>query len=375
MEVLSSFTYLLGQSASAAVPQETDAQVAVDEHPNLPTEVPKPSFLDWLETLLPFKLPRIPLPQTARNLDKSAARLFDALGTNAVARVDSSTNRHNALSRASTAYIELGTKEITGAPQSELSQRALSYVLNEATLRQNNREAILQIAAEELHDAPPEIEAIAEIEDDWLNQFSRFASEKSDADIQRLWGRILAGEIRSPGSVKLRTLATLSSFDREDAIFTHDFLSKAVNRQFILASLLEGPEAYRNYLKADELALIGSKSASKTTVDPGVTGLFEFGSEGLVVISDRSVSITCTVYPLTTLGIALCNYIHASTPDADEFQKLKDQFKRDGLTVWAGAASVSPDGRITIAREELVWPVDQDGEPPAQSASDGDRGD
>ena len=35
----------------------------------------KPSLAEWLGSLLPFKIPHISLPQTAKNLDKSAARL------------------------------------------------------------------------------------------------------------------------------------------------------------------------------------------------------------------------------------------------------------------------------------------------------------
>ena len=53
--------------------------------------------------------------------------------------------------------------------------------------------------------------ADADISADWLNYFSDIAAQKSDPEMQRLMGRILAGEIRKPGSFSPMTINVLST--------------------------------------------------------------------------------------------------------------------------------------------------------------------
>ena len=55
------------------------------------------------------------------------------------------------------------------------------------------------------------------IEDDWLNSFEKEASQKSTEEMQLLFGRILAGEIRKPGSFSIRAVKILSELDQSTA--------------------------------------------------------------------------------------------------------------------------------------------------------------
>ena len=55
------------------------------------------------------------------------------------------------------------------------------------------------------------------IEDDWLNSFEKEASQKSAEEMQLLFGRILAGEIRKPGSFSIKAVKILSELDRSAA--------------------------------------------------------------------------------------------------------------------------------------------------------------
>lgn len=336
--------------------QEPELQESSDSPTKLPALPDKPNLTEWLESFLPFRLPRIPLPQTAKNLDKSAARLVEAVGINAIARVDSSTSRQNALAKASATFIDLGTNQIEKGTSTELNERALTYVLNEAKLEQRNREAILRVAAEELHDSLTEVDARAEIDEDWLNLFSRFASDKSNADIQRLWGRILAGEIRSPGSIKLRTLSTLSTFDKEDANFAYDVLRQAVNKEFIIAEVINDPGYYEIYLKAHELDLIGTLSSMTVDIQEGLAEVLTIGSVGIAVHAREDASVSFEAYPLTTLGITLCGYIHASEPSPRCFDKLVQQFRKNDLVVWKGPKLEGDGRRAVIKLGEQIWP-------------------
>ena len=66
---------------------------------------------------------------------------------------------------------------------------------------------------------------IGDISDDWLNQFRDVACQKSSEEAQDLFSKVLAGEIRKPGSFSLRALTTLSDMDQNVATIFNAFCS------------------------------------------------------------------------------------------------------------------------------------------------------
>jgi hypothetical protein len=60
------------------------------------------------------------------------------------------------------------------------------------------------------------------VEDDWITNFFDKSRIVSDADMQRLWARVLAGEANTPGSFSKRTVNLLADLDKRDAeLFTN----------------------------------------------------------------------------------------------------------------------------------------------------------
>jgi hypothetical protein len=72
---------------------------------------------------------------------------------------------------------------------------------------------------------PPE----REIEEDWLFAWQEYAGRVSTEDLQQLWGKILAGEIKSPGSHSIRTLDCLKGISKTEA----ELISKLA--EFVIA--------------------------------------------------------------------------------------------------------------------------------------------
>ena len=66
------------------------------------------------------------------------------------------------------------------------------------------------------------------INDDWLNNFENEARPKSTEDMQTLFGRILAGEIRKPGSYSIRTVKVLSQLDQNVAVLFKKLCSMCI---------------------------------------------------------------------------------------------------------------------------------------------------
>ena len=100
-----------------------------------------------------------------------------------------------------------------------LSVAVARSFMNEHGLKLENRASVVQAALDDLCKNPPLVDnsPAADIGVDWLNQFAEIASLKSDPDMQILMGKILAGEIRKPGSFSPLSIAILATLTREVA--------------------------------------------------------------------------------------------------------------------------------------------------------------
>jgi len=68
-----------------------------------------------------------------------------------------------------------------------------------------------------------------DIEDDWLYSWREYAGRVSASELQELWGRILAGEFKNPGSYSYRTMEFLKGLSKAEA----ELIGKLA--QFIIA--------------------------------------------------------------------------------------------------------------------------------------------
>ena len=68
----------------------------------------------------------------------------------------------------------------------------------------------------------------SKVDQDWATSFVENARLVSDEAMQELWARILAGEINKPGKYSIRTLNTLKSMGRNEAMVFKNFCSKLV---------------------------------------------------------------------------------------------------------------------------------------------------
>ena len=80
--------------------------------------------------------------------------------------------------------------------------------------RQSNIAAVIGQAAQELGDKEVQDHAV---DHDWTARFFNDVQDVSSEEMQRLWAKILAGEVESPGSASLRTMSILKGLDRGTA--------------------------------------------------------------------------------------------------------------------------------------------------------------
>ena len=91
--------------------------------------------------------------------------------------------------------------------------------------RQANIVAVVGRAALELVDSSvPAVEP----DHDWTARFFGEVQDVSSADMQVLWGRVLAGEVRTPGTISMRALGILKDLDATAARLFSRLCSAAV---------------------------------------------------------------------------------------------------------------------------------------------------
>jgi len=111
----------------------------------------------------------------------------------------------------------------------ETAQRAIEVLVRKEYRKQDNRKAVATAMIEDMRDHVSDASVSysslpkAELDEDWLNVFERYAEDASSDRLQGLWGRVLAGEVRKPGRFSTRTLRFLSEFSQADALTFEDF--------------------------------------------------------------------------------------------------------------------------------------------------------
>jgi Protein of unknown function (DUF2806) len=120
-----------------------------------------------------------------------------------------------ARSKISTAVGKAGARKAADTPA--IVDRALERLYAEQLRYQENREAVARQTIELLSDSALDAQARGaqsqEPSADWLNVFSGYAEKASSDVLRQHWARILAREIRAPGSFSLATLLMLSIVD------------------------------------------------------------------------------------------------------------------------------------------------------------------
>ena len=100
--------------------------------------------------------------------------------------------------------------------EADTYDRIQDRLLNKETKRQRNIDTVASIAAEELKDE----QTVSEepVNEDWSTRYFNIVEDISDNEMQTLWGRILAGEVKKPNSYSLRTLEFLKNLSKNEAL-------------------------------------------------------------------------------------------------------------------------------------------------------------
>ena len=178
----------------------------------------------------------IPAPVT-RNLFKAFGQLCSAAIDFPVAFLSGMADERRAETEARIKLINTTAAQIAHQMQidPEYARVAVQKFGHRVLREQVNLDMISQEAAIDIRDASHSIdqseqeESGTTISDDWLNAFETEARQKSTEEMQVYFGKVLAGEIRKPGSFSTRTVKILASLDQEIANHFARFCSMCIS--------------------------------------------------------------------------------------------------------------------------------------------------
>lgn len=155
----------------------------------------------------------------------------------------------------------------------------------------------------------PPIEKVSE---DWLLRWRNCAANVSSDELQSLWGKVLAGEVKNPGRYSLRTLEFLRNLSQDEAMAIEK-LSPFVVSNIVFRgdkALLESEGINFSLLLAmQELGIVSGVGGlgleitwSSVVQDRFELALVSYGRALMVKHIDPAKALKVPVYQLTALG-------------------------------------------------------------------------
>lgn len=168
-----------------------------------------------------------------------------------------------------------------------------------------------------------------EVDEDWVSRFFDSVQDVSNDDMQKLWGRILAGEIKQPNSFSLRCMDTLSKMTRQEAMLFESLRPYIIQYGGTWAIIKDEDlnEKYEiNYEKILAMAECGLMDSSATMtltikVQNQCPLKIIYGGELLKTSNEDERKIVFPIYKLTQTGTELLNIIDEKN-NASYFQDV-----------------------------------------------------
>lgn len=138
-----------------------------------------------------------------------------------------------------------------------LEERTQERIHFQEAKRQINIENVTAYAAEELRNEQPV--SNESLDEDWTSRFFKIAEEVSNEEMQALWGKILAGEIKQPKTYSLRTLELIRNLSKDEAntfIKVSNFAIKAGNANYLFKTNNEELLRKTYNIKYGDIALL-----------------------------------------------------------------------------------------------------------------------
>lgn len=223
-------------------------------------------------------------------------------------------------------------KKISADP--DLLERAFIETMGEAYRKQENKDAV---AEEYLIDLAKKTQDHADTDDvldeDWLNLFSSYAEKASSERTRQLWGRILSGQVRRPGSFGLSTLRCLSEIDQNLARLFID-ITPLVSGSAILIGQEDKNKRFNDFLELQQAGLLAGVEANiGVSIPISDNNIGEWIDDQLVlrIEANSTAPLFVPSITLTKAGRELLAIVDRAGTHADRLNFMYNAIPRHGI--------------------------------------------
>lgn len=194
----------------------------------------------------------------------------------------------------------------------EIFDRAKNRIIYQEIYKQANIESVIVRAYDEIkeiksYDKKP-------IDEGWAIRFFNSIQDVSNEELQKIWAKLLSGEIKKTGSVSLRTMDHLKNISSEEAKMFSEMLKYTLfddeGKAFLLESLvIESKIKYGDILVIEDCGLIKSQRASLTFVKNDNISQISNKNECITLNLQEGQPVVFYVYPYSTSGEELAKIL------------------------------------------------------------------
>ncbi|WP_321351156.1 DUF2806 domain-containing protein [Halopseudomonas oceani] len=217
-------------------------------------------------------------------------------------------------------------------------KKASSINISDTLKREINTAQAIFIAEEVLkHDDNPLPQN--DISEDWLYRWRDCASEFSSETMQKLWGKVLAGELKSPDSFSLRTLDFIRNLSPTEAISIQKIFKYDIDYRVWRTEFLEDELTFGYILELQNLGIISGvgsehlmvfyKSKSSKTFDLTIQAC---NLHLKITNPNPKQELHIPIFNFTSLGRELFKLANPD-PDIDYLNKFADYVRSLGFKV------------------------------------------
>ena len=228
--------------------------------------------------------------------------------------------------------------------------------------RQRNLKAVVELAADELCDKEVQNH---DLDHDWVARFFSDVQDVTSEHMQRIWAKILAGEVETPGRTSLHTLSILKNMAQRDAVLFVK-MSAFVFHDFILNE----PEYVNEIIEFSSLKMfIDMENYGLLNADRRLQKTMKIPPEGYTLVMGKTAyrisrnddalhELYIPAFPLSSQGLELYSFTESSIDEI--YLRIIAKFMKDNGDFKLERAQViekMPDDQFRHTPWVLVEPL------------------
>ncbi|MBO7490382.1 MAG: DUF2806 domain-containing protein [Bacteroidales bacterium] len=220
-------------------------------------------------------------------------------------------------------------------------EKVAQYVLARNTQKIENVGEIIAKAEQQF--SPDEEVSNEPVDKDWMTRFLDIAETISDDEMQVLWARTLAGEVKKPGTYSLRTLDVLRNITKKEA----ELIVKAspfLLFDFGLLCIEKFALNLNDKISLNDMGIVCGEDLVRKCPVGKTPGIILLNKESLLrIYAPKRIIIEVKSVKLTTAGFEIMNMIQIHN-DQKYISSLAAKIKSQGASKVTLHKIVSWDG-------------------------------